>query len=78
MDKLPQKLPRKCKLELRQPYIKCGGREDVTCTYRGKIVSEFKDDYIIEFKYKGIKRRVTYNKVNGFPLAELQDIKLKE
>ena len=68
----------KIKLELRQPQFKCSGRDDVTCNYRGKILEEHDDWYLIQFKYNGELLNEKYDKVGGFNNPELKDIKLKQ
>lgn len=70
-------IPQKCKLELIQPYIKCGGRDDVKCHYRGKIIGCGDNCFIIQFKYKGeVIERLYYLDGTGFHEDELKDIKL--
>lgn len=53
---------RKVKLKLIQPQIKCSGREDVTCIYRGKVVQETYNELYIEIKVYGVKTQITFDK----------------
>lgn len=71
----------KVKLKLVQPNIKCIGRDDVTCHYRGKIIETLEDSILIEFKYKGkLERQLYYfnfpNLGEGFYKESLRDIKI--
>lgn len=67
----------KVKLELKQPQFKCSGRDDVTCYYRGEILEEESDSYLIKFKYKGEWLTEWYDKENGFDNYLLDNIKIK-
>lgn len=78
MEKQLQKYPKKCKLVLVQPFIKCGGRDDVSCYYRGTILEENGDILKIQFKYKGRLITEEYHKETGFDNHFIEDIKLKE
>ena len=69
---------KKVKMVLKQPPIKCSGRDDVTCYYRGKIIDESDVDYLIEFKHNGEVKKELYHKSHGFYNVELSDIKIKE
>lgn len=55
MERLQLKLGDKVKMKLVQPAIKCSGRDDVTCHYRGTIIGvDLKDRFVqIEFKKYG-------------------------
>lgn len=53
---------RKVKLKLVQPQIKCNGRDDVTCIYRGKVIQETEKEMFIEIKVYGIKTLIEYRK----------------
>ena len=75
----------KVKLELRQPLLKCSGRDDVTCYYRGRIVDSCLEYIRIQFKYKGELVTKTYwlsdteeEPHRGFTEPEFEDIRLKE
>lgn len=72
------KLGDKVKLKLEQPKIKCSGRSEVNCFYRGKIIETYENSYnvVISFKYKGKLLEKTYNKFSGFEEEELKDIKI--
>ena len=62
MDKLQLSLGSKVKIKLVQPNIKCIGRDDVVCFYRGKIVSEDDEYFTIRFKHKGLLKDFLYSK----------------
>lgn len=68
----------KIKLELKQPQFKCSGRDDVTCYYRGEILKEESDSYLIKFKHKGEWLVEWYDKKYGFDEIEIENIKMKE
>lgn len=70
-------MSQKVKLVLKQPQFKCSGREDVTCHYRGKILEEHDEWYLIQIKYNGVVMNEKYDKVNGFENPEIKDIKIK-
>lgn len=53
---------RKVKLKLVQPQIKCSGRDDVTCIYRGKVIKETNNKLFIEIKVYGIKNQIIFDK----------------
>jgi hypothetical protein len=54
MGLLQPKLGSKVKLKLTQPNIMCGGRDKVSCYYKGIVTKEDNLTLIwIEFKYKG-------------------------
>jgi hypothetical protein len=70
--------PKKVRLVLSQPAIMCSGRTKVNCFYRGKIVSETKDEYLVEFKSYGIEQQVLFGKEYGFCLTEgWQDLEIE-
>lgn len=72
------KLNDKIKLELIQPHIKCSGRGDVKCYYRGKVSIVNKDIIGVIFKYKGKNIEALYSiSRNEFYNEELKDIKIK-
>ncbi len=74
------KLGDKVKLQLIQPMIKCSGRDNITCFYRGRIIEKLEDSLLIEFKYnREIKRELYYISgplSYGFYLQEIKDIKI--
>ncbi len=72
-----QEYPKKCRLVLTQPDIKCGGRGDVSCHYRGVIEKVNGDLLTITFKYKGETLTEDYHIHLGFINEEISDIKLK-
>lgn len=81
MEKSQLTLGSKVKLKLVQPNIKCSGRDDVTCYYRGKIIETLEDSVFIEFKYKGrLERELYYSNLSdlgiGFYKEEFRDIKI--
>lgn len=63
------KLGDKVKLELKQPPIKCVGRKDVVCHYRGKVVEIHKDGWDIKIKVFGQETLVTFGNKYGFCLT---------
>lgn len=78
MELKQQLFPKKVKLSLSQPAIMCSGRTKVNCFYRGKIISETKDEYLVEFKSYGIEQQVLFDKKYGFCLTEeWQDLKIE-
>lgn len=68
---------KKVELKLKQPQLKCSERDDVTCHYRGKILKEEENAYLIQFKYKGETLVEWYDKVEGFDNYLIEDIKMK-
>lgn len=67
----------KVKMKLEQPIIKCNGRSEVICFYRGKVVDIKLYHIKIEFKYKGNLVDYWYNVINNsFVEEELKDIKI--
>lgn len=77
MEQSQHTYPKKCKLKLTQPVIKCGGRDDVECYYRGLIKHEDDYTYYILFKYKGQLIFEPYDKsIDAFLDIKLKDIKL--
>lgn len=76
-ESLQLKLGSKVKMSLIQPKIMCGGRDEVTCKYRGKVSKVFDKEVIISFKYKGekIDARFDVEKME-FTSSELKDIKI--
>lgn len=81
MEKSQLTLGSKVKLKLVQPNIKCAGRDDVTCYYRGKIIEILEDSVFIEFKYKGrLERELYYSSLSdlgiGFYKEDFRDIKI--
>lgn len=68
----------KVKLQLIQPKIKCSGRNEVKCFYKGKVVDEKQFNIKIEFKYKGEIIEHWYNVItDSFSEDYLKDIKIK-
>lgn len=81
----------KVKLELVQPKIKCNGRDDAKCYYRG-VVTEGNRGWdhliIIKFKYKGqiveelydlsINKFVPSLGANLLLIYSIKDIKIKQ
>lgn len=72
------KLNDKVKLELKQPPIKCSGRKDVVCHYRGKVV-EIKDNKItIQIKVFGQETLVIFRKDYGVCITpDFEDLKMR-
>lgn len=68
-------MSRKVKMVLVQPEIKCAGRDDVVCHYRGRVVEESEDGMLIKFRHKGQTIERWYGP-NGFEEPELADIKV--
>lgn len=66
----------KCKLKLIQPTIKCAGRSEVECYYRGYILRELEHGKLIKFKYKGEEIVMFYHNELGFLGTGYKDIKL--
>ena len=58
-----QQLPKSIKLKLEQPNIICSGRKRIECYYKGKIIKESPNLLLIEFKSKGDKVTLLYNKI---------------
>jgi hypothetical protein len=79
MGLLQPKLGSKVKLKLTQPNIMCGGRDKVSCYYKGIVTKEDNLTLIwIEFKYKGELINEPYNVItNSFKRSDLKDIKIK-
>jgi hypothetical protein len=68
---------RKVKLKLEQPVIKCSGRDDIECYYRGKVLSESDTRMLIEFKSFGEVVAATFNKeTNRFESPQWFDLKI--
>lgn len=53
-------LPRSIKLKLVQPKIKCSGRDEVTCYYRGKVVFENENEKHILIKTRGYFQEIRF------------------
>ena len=71
------KLGNKVKLSLIQPQIKCSGRDDVTCFYRGKVVEVNPNDWVIEIKRHSEIIRVKFDNKYGFCLTdEFEDLQI--
>lgn len=67
----------KIKLKLVQPKIKCSGRDDVTCFYRGKIVEELPDVWVVQFKSYNQTIKAIFDKKTYICLTEnYQDLKI--
>lgn len=66
----------KIKFELIQPHIKCDGRSDITCYYRGKVLQEDEEKLICLIKVYGQDTLITFNKKeNKVEDEEFQDLK---
>ena len=67
----------KVKMKLIQPAIKCSGRGDVSCHYRGKVVALQFGYALIEFKQYGEVIEGHYDLVSKeFKEEEYKDIKI--
>lgn len=61
----PPKQPsssRKVKFKLVQPAIKCSGRDDVTCYYRGRIIEDDRFGMSVLIKQHGQEVLIYYSK----------------
>lgn len=70
MEKL-QRLS-KVKLELKQPQIKCSGRKDITCFYRGDVTMQTDTHMWIVIKSHGERVFLRYDK-NTEKFTDLND-----
>lgn len=78
MERSQQKYIRKVKLQLVQPKIKCSGRQDVSCYYNGKVVTETEDSLVIIIKVYGVDTDILYDKISKRVLTlGFTDLKLK-
>lgn len=77
VSKPKQEYPKKIKLKLEQPAIVCGGRERVTCFYRGKIIKESEHLAWIIFVSEKKEVSLVYNKeTKTFGDKEWIDLKI--
>jgi ribosomal protein L19 len=81
MERQQLKLGDKVKMKLVQPVIKCSGREDVTCHYKGEIIAiqgiECQIAIVIRFRYKGNEVEDWYDmNYQQFNNKEYKDIKI--
>jgi hypothetical protein len=77
MESQKQEYIRRVKLKLELPNIRCSGRKDVSCYYRGKVLKETDEYMIIEFKIHGQTIKEEWDKkLNCFKPHSIQDIKL--
>lgn len=69
----------KVKLQIIQPYIKCIGRSNVDCYYRGKVVEDWGDEFVVQIKSYGKDTRVLFSRKTGNCLTEgFKDLQIKE
>lgn len=65
------------KMKLIQPAIKCSGRRNVVCYYKGKVVEISNDKAFILFKQRGESILGMYDMTKEeFVHREMKDIKL--
>lgn len=72
-------LNQKVKLRLIQPKIKCAGRDDVTCHYRGKVIriNESLHEALITFKMYGVEVIGSYDlQAKQFRNPEFKEIRI--
>jgi hypothetical protein len=68
---------RKVKLKIELPVIKCSGRDDIECYYRGKVITEDDKQMLIEFKSHGEIITEIFNKEsNRFENPQWFDLKI--
>lgn len=61
---------RKVKFRLVQPAIKCSGREDVTCYYRGRVIKEDGYGMHVQIKQHGQEVTIYYDKESDRVLTD--------
>jgi hypothetical protein len=79
MELQQPKYIRKVKLKLIQPAIKCSGRNNVTCTYRGRVTEDSYNWMYIQIKVYGEWQTILWSKEDNKCLTEgFEDLKLIE
>ena len=76
MELLQLQLNSKVKLKLVQPAIKCSGRDEVTCYYRGIVESKFDHLIQIKIKSKGEEHFLIFSDYNKCLTPGFEDIKI--